>query len=85
MSAVIGQWLRERMLDGGLRGVCASTLVFRLDKADTRALLRNQAVFSVYIADKEGHELVRLWSGALNEGNTMSIMDFDEAFNINIT
>ena len=85
MSAVLGKYMRERMLDGGLRGACASTLVFRLDKADPRALLRNQAVFSVYIADKEGHELVRLWSGALNEGDTMSIMDFDEAFKINIT
>ena len=85
MSAVLGSIVKERVLDGTIDSLRASRLVFRLDKTNTRALLRNQATFTVYITDDEGNSLVELWSGAISEDCTMTIMDFDEAFKINIT
>ena len=84
MSAVLGKYMRERMLDGGIAEVKATKIVFTLLKATPRTILRNQATFSVGINDDAGHELVQLWTGEVSEGETLTILELDEAFRITI-
>ena len=71
---------RHRILEEGVGTIKAKGLVLTV-----RRITNHKSVeLSIDIVDEENDSIVRLCNEFLNEGHTLTILDLDEAFKVNL-